>query len=354
MRRREFVTLIGSAAAAWPTVATARQSKPPRRVGVFIFSFVLVFLATSIGSALAQSYPTRTVNIVIAFPPGGPNEGVVRFLAEKLTLSLGQAVIIENRPGGAGGTVGTRSVASAAPDGHTLLLSPPGPLVVAPLIYKNVGYDPVKAFTPIAALFSIPQMLVVNPAVPVKSVQELVAYAKINPRKISFASPGYGTQPHLLGEMFKLTAGIDIIHIPYKGPAAAITDLLAGQVQMYFENIGLLLPHIETGKLRALAVADDSRDPQLPNVPTMTESSLPQLQATYWSGIVAPAGTPASVVSRLNTEINAIMKAKEMETILAKLSARPKVGSPEDLSSFIAAETQKWTAVVNAAHIKVD
>jgi len=354
MRRREFVTLIGSAAAAWPTVATAQQSKPPRRVGVFIFSFVLVFLATSIGSALAQSYPTRTVNIVIAFPPGGPNEGVVRFLAEKLTLSLGQAVIIENRPGGAGGTVGTRSVASAAPDGHTLLLSPPGPLVVAPLIYKNVGYDPVKAFTPIAALFSIPQMLVVNPAVPVKSVQELVAYAKINPRKISFSSPGYGTQPHLLGEMFKLTAGIDVIHIPYKGPAAAITDLLAGQVQMYFENIGLLLPHIETGKLRALALADDARDPQLPNVPTMAESGLPQLQATYWSGIVAPAGTPASIVSRLNTEINAIMKAKEMETILAKLSARPKVGSPEDLSSFIAAETQKWTAVVNAAHIKVD
>ena len=156
MRRREFITLLGGAA-AWPAVATAQQSKPPRRVGVFIFSFILVFLATSIGSALAQSYPTRTVNIVIAFPPGGPNEGVVRFLAEKLSLSLGQAVIVENRPGGAGGTVGTRSVASAAPDGHTLLLSPPGPLVVAPLIYKNVGYDPVKAFTPIAALFSVPR-----------------------------------------------------------------------------------------------------------------------------------------------------------------------------------------------------
>ena len=175
-----------------------------------LFSLILTFLATSIGSALAQSYPTRTVNIIIAFPPGGPNEGVVRFLAEKLTSSLGQAVIIENRPGGAGGTVGTRSVANATPDGHTLLLSPPGPLVVAPLIYKNVGYDPAKAFTPITALFSIPQMLVVNPAVPVKSVQELIAYAKTNPGKISFPSPGYGTQPHLLGEMFKLMAGIDI------------------------------------------------------------------------------------------------------------------------------------------------
>ena len=145
--------------------------------------------------ARAQAYPTRTITIVIAFPPGGPNEGVVRFLAEKLTPSLGQTVIIENRPGGAGGTVGTRSVANAAPDGHTLLLSPPGPLVVAPLIYKNVGYDPTKAFTPITALFSIPQLLVVNPAVPVKSVQELIAYAKTNPGKISFPSPGYGHSP---------------------------------------------------------------------------------------------------------------------------------------------------------------
>jgi tripartite-type tricarboxylate transporter receptor subunit TctC len=304
--------------------------------------------------AWAQAYPTRTVNIIFAFPPGGPSEGVVRLLAEKLSVSLGRPVVIENRPGGAGGSVGTRSVASATPDGHTLLLSPPGPLVVAPLIYKNIGYDPIKAFTPIAALISIPQMLVVHPAVPAKSVQDLVAYAKANPGKISFPSPGYGTQPHLLGEMFKLMTGVDIIHIPYKGPAPAITDLLAGQVQMYFENVGSLLPHIEAGKLTALAVADEARNQQLPNVPTTIESGFPKLQATYWSGILAPAGTPASMVNRLNTEINAIMKTKEMETVLAKLSARPKVGSPEDFSTFIAAETQKWAAVVKDANIKVD
>ena len=318
------------------------------------FSFALVLLTTGIGSALAQTYPTRTITVVIAFPPGGNTDGVVRFLAEKLTTSLGQAVVIENRPGGAGGTVGTRSVASAAPDGHTLLLSPPGPLVVAPLIYKNVGYDPAKAFSPITSLLSIPQMLVVNPAVPVKTIQELVAYAKANPGKISFPSPGYGTQPHLLGEMFKLMAGIDIIHVPYKGPAPAVTDLLAGQVQMYFESIGLLLPYIEAGQLRALAVADEARNPQLPNVPTTTESGFSKLQATYWSGVLAPAGTPASIVNRLNTEINTIMKTKEMEAILAKLSAKPKVGSPEDLSTLIASETQKWAAVVKAANIKVD
>ena len=272
-----------------------------------LFSIALAFLATSIGSALAQTYPTRTINIVIAFPPGGPTEGVVRLLAEKLSLSLGQPVVIENRPGGAGGSVGTRSVASAAPDGHTLLLSPPGPLVVAPVIYKNIGYDPAKAFTPIAALLSISQMLVVNPAVPVKSVQELVAYAKANPGKIFFPSPGYGTQPHLLGELFKLMAGVDIVHVPYKGPAAAVTDLLAGQVQMLFESIGPLLPYIEAGKLRALAVTGEARDPQLPNVPTTIESGFPELQSTFWTGILAPAGTPASIVNRLNAEINAIM-----------------------------------------------
>ena len=307
-----------------------------------LVSLALVFLATTIGSASAQTYPTRTVNIIVAFPPGAPSEGVVRLLAEKLSLSLGRPVVIENRPGGAGGSVGTRSVASAAPDGHTLLLSPPGPLVVAPLIYKNIGYDPIKAFTPIATLISIPQMLVVHPAVPAKSVQDLVAYAKANPGKINFSSPGYGTQPHLLGEMFKLMTGVDIIHIPYKGPAQAITDLLAGQVQMYFENVGSLLPHIEAGKLTALAVADEARNQQLPNVPTTIESGFPQLQATYWSGILAPAGTSVSIVNRLNTEINAIMKTREMETVLAKLSARPKLGSPEEFSTFIAAETQKW------------
>ena len=319
-----------------------------------LVSLALVFLATTIGSASAQTYPTRTVNIISAFPPGGPSEGVVRLLAEKLSLSLGHPIVIENRPGGAGGSVGTRSVASAAPDGHTLLLSPPGPLVVAPLIYKNIGYDPIKAFTPIAALISIPQMLVVHPAVPVKSVHDLVAYAKTNPGKISFPSPGYGTQPHLLGEMFKLMTGVDIIHIPYKGPAPAITDLLAGQVQMYFENVGSLLPHIEAGKLTALAVADEVRNQQLPNVPTTIESGFPKLQATYWSGILAPAGTSVSIVNRLNAEINVIMKTREMETVLAKLSARPKLGSPEEFSTFIAAETQKWTAVVKDANIKVD
>ena len=317
-------------------------------------AIAFAILAASIAGAAAQTYPSRPISVTIAFPPGGPSDGLTRLLAERLSLSLGQPVVIENRPGGAGGSVGTKAVAGAAPDGHTLLLSPPGALVVAPLVYRSIGYDPVKAFAPIATLMSMPQVLVVHPAVPAKSMQEFVAYAKANPGKINFPSPGYGTQPHLLGEMFKWMAGVEIIHVPYKGPAQAITDLLAGQVQMSFQNVGFVLPHIEAGKLRALAIADEVRDPTLPDVPTTTESGLPKLQATFWMGIVAPNGVPPTIIRKLNAEINAIMKTKEAEAMLAKLSAKPKPGSPEDFAAFMAAETQKWAAVVKAADIRAD
>jgi tripartite-type tricarboxylate transporter receptor subunit TctC len=321
----------------------------------------LLFTAVIIGVGIpaieavsAQSYPTRLVKLVIPSPPGGAQEIVIRIIAERLSAAFGQPVIVENRPGGAGGTVGAKSVATAEPDGHTLLVSSPGPLVVAPAIYKNIGYDPVKDFAPVAAIFSSPQMLAVHPSVPVTSIQELIAYSKANPGKINFSSPGYGTQPHLLGEMFRLMTGVNIVHVPYKGAAAAITDLLAGQVQMEFENIPLLLPHIESDKLRALAVADATRLAQLPNVPTTIEAGLPKLQATYWLGVVAPAGTPASTVNKLNAAINEILKTKDIEASLSKLSATAKIGSPQDLALFIAAETKKWTEVANDAHIKVD
>jgi tripartite-type tricarboxylate transporter receptor subunit TctC len=279
---------------------------------------------------------------------------VVRFLADRLTVSLGQPVVIDYRPGGAGGTVGAKAVAGADPDGYTLLLSPPGPLVVAPLIYKNLGYDPVKAFAPVATILSSPQLLAVNPAVPAKSMQELVAYAKANPGKINFASPGYGTQPHLLGEMLRLAAQIDIAHVPYKGPSQIITDLIAGHVQMDFETIALLLPHVEAGKLRALALADETRSPQLPNVPTTIESGFAKLQATYWSGVLAPSGTSPNIVNKLNATINEVLRSKELEATLARLSARPKIGSPQDFAAFMAAETRKWSEVVSAAGIRVD
>jgi tripartite-type tricarboxylate transporter receptor subunit TctC len=304
--------------------------------------------------AAAQSYPTRVIRVIVPGPPGGPSETVLRTLAERLSSALGQAVIVENRGGGANGTIGAQYVARADPDGYTLLYSIPGPMVVAPAVYRNLGYDPVKSFAPIATIFSSPQALAVNPAVPVATVQELIAYAKANPGKISFASPGYGSQPHLLGEMFRLMAGVDLLHVPYRGPALAVTDLLSGQVQMEFETLPILLPHIEAGKLRALAVADAARSPHLPDVPTTIEAGLPGLQATFWSGVLAPAGTPKSIVDRLNAAINEILKSNEIAAILDRLSAKPKIGSPQEFAAFVAAESKKWTAVVNAAGIKAE
>ena len=309
---------------------------------------------SAVSEAAAQSYPTRVIRLIVPGPPGGPGDIVVRTLAERLSSSLGQAVVVENRPGGANGTIAAQYVARADPDGYTLLYSIPGPMVVAPAVYRNLGYDPVKSFAPIATIFSSPQALTVNPAVPAATVQELIAYAKANPGKISFASPGYGSQPHLLGEMFRLTAGIDLLHVPYRGPALAVTDLLSGQVQMEFETLPILLPHIEAGKLRALAVADATRNPHLPDVPTTIEAGLPGLQATFWSGVLAPAGTPKSIVDRLNAAINDILKSNEIAAILDRLSAKPKIGSPQDFAAFVAAESKKWTAVVNAAGMKAE
>ena len=319
-------------------------------IGIIAMYFGLAFT----GPASTQTYPSRPITIIVPFPPGNNADIVARFLADRLATSLGQSVIVDHRPGGAGGTIGTKAVASADPDGYTLLLSSPNALVVAPTIYKDLGYNPTKAFAPVATLFSSPQMLAVNPTVPVKSIQELVIYAKANPGKISFASPGYGTQPHLLGEALRLTTNITIVHVPYKGPAQAVTDLLAGQVQMYFETIAILLPHVEAEKLRALAVADDFRSARLPDVPTTAESGFPRLKGTYWSGVLAPAGTPANIVDKLNSKINEILRTKELEANLAMVSAKPKIGSPQDFASFMAEETQKWKEIIESAGIKVD
>jgi tripartite-type tricarboxylate transporter receptor subunit TctC len=330
-----------------------KNVKFPRRKFLHLAAGAVALPAVS-QIARAQSYPTRRITIVVPLPPGGNVDLVVRILADRLSSSLGQPVVVEHYPGGAGGTIGAKTVASANPDGHTLLFSTPGPLSVATAVYKNLGYDPIKSFAPVAAIMSSPQMLVVNPTVPVKSMQELVSYAKANPGKIDFASPGYGSQPHLLGEMFKLLTGTNIVHVPYRGPAQATTDVLGGQVKMYFQTPSLLLPHIEAGKLTPLAVADEVRSPQLPTVPTTIESGFPKLQATFWAGIVAPAGTSASIVNRLNALINEILKSAELQASLASLSAKTKIGTPQEFADFMAAETLKWTEVANTAGIKAE
>ena len=316
-----------------------------------IFAAGLLAVATP---ASAQPYPNKLIRIVAPFPPGGPTDGAARLIADRLSTLFGQTVVVENRPGGAGGTVGVKSAASADPDGYTILFTPPGPLVTAPAIFRNVGYDPMKAFAPVAAVFSSPQILVVNPSVPAKSMQELVAYAKANPGKVSYASPGFSTQPHLLGEMLKLTTGADIVHVPYKGSAPVLTDLIAGQVQMYFDSASFLLPHVESGKLRVLAVADERRLPQLPDTPTTIEAGFGKLQASYWVGVLVPAGTPAPVIERLNGAINEVMKSKAMEETLTKLVARARPGTPQDFATSWRRKRPDGRRSINAANIRAD
>src|SRR5262245_30187080 len=304
--------------------------------------------------AAAQTYPTPPVKIVVPFAPGGPTEFIIRLVADRLTGTLGQPFVIENRPGGAGGTVGAKSVSTAEADGYTLLFSSPGPLVTAAAVYKNLDYDPIKSFAPIAMLIYAPQMVVVHPALPAKSLAELVAYARDNPGKITFGSSGDGTKPHMLGEMLKREAGINIVHIPYRGAGQSVSDLVAGQVQMIFETTAILLPHIEAGRLRALALASATRSPLLPDVPTTRESGHPKLVASFWSGLLAPAGTPAAIVDKLNSAVNEILKTKEAQTGLARLNAEARIGSPQDFADFIAAETPRWAAIANETGIKVD
>jgi len=304
--------------------------------------------------ASAQAYPNRPVKIVIPFAPGGPTEFILRLVADRLTAMLGQAFVVENRPGGAGGTVGAKSVSVAEPDGYTLLFSSPGPLVTAAAVYKNLDYDPIKSFAPIAMVIYAPQMLVVHPSVPANTLKEFIAYAKGNPGKITFGSSGFGTQPHMLGDMLKLMADIDIVHVPYRGAGQSVTDLLAGQVQMIFETTAILLPHVEGGRLRALAVCTEARSPLLPNVPTTAESGYPKILASFWSGLLAPAGTPTEIVVKLNGAINEILKSKEAQAGLARVGAEAKIGSPKDFAAFIGAEAPRWAEIANATGIKVD
>ena len=306
----------------------------------------------AIGPVAAQTYPTRLIKIVAPFPAGGPTDVLARLMADELSTALGQSVMVENRPGGAGGTLGVRVVAGAEPDGYTLLLSNLGSLTITPSIYSNLDYDPIRSFAPIAILTASPMVLVVNPAVPASSMQELVAYAKANPGKINFASPGVGTQPHILGELFKSTAGIDMLHVPYRGAAAAITGLLAGQVQVYFETTTVLLAHIEAGTMRPLAVLSAARFPLLAAIPTSAESGYPTLKATLWSGMLAPAGTPRAVLEKLNAAINDGLRSADMQVTLKRLGAEARGGTSQEFAAFLASEVQRWAAIIAATRIK--
>ena len=302
--------------------------------------------------ASAQTYPTRAIKIIVPFPAGGPTDVLARLLADKMSPMLGQNIIVESRPGGAGGTVGAKAVAGSDPDGYTLLLSQVGALTISPSVNKTADYEPLKLFAPVAIAAISPQILAVTPGLPVKSVSDLIAYGKSNPGKVNFASAGAGTQPHLLGELLKIVGGFDMIHVPYRGSAPAITDLLAGQVQLIFDTPVVLLSHIEAGKLRALAVTTEQRMTQLPDVPTMKELGYPRLTTYLWTGLLAPAHTPPAIVDKINATLTQAEQSPDLKANLEKLGAEPKPMSAAEFAAFMADETKKWAEVVEKAGIK--
>ncbi len=307
-----------------------------------------------IDPAHAQAYPNRPVRIVVPFPPGGPTDGMARIISDRLGAVLGQTIVVENRGGGAGGSIGAKAVATADPDGYTVLMTPGGSLTTGPAVHPNIGYDPVKAFVPIGQLIETPQVVAVHHDVPVKTLAEVVAYAKANPGKISWGSQGFGTAPHLLAELFRLEAGVDIVHVPYRGTAPMLAAVVAGEVQIVADPMTTSLPHIQSGALRPLAVTSPERSPKLPDVPTTVEAGFPKLQATFWLGVVAPAGTTPDIIDKLNAAFRDSLAPAETRARLATLGADIKIGTPAEFGKMLAEELARWTAVVKAAKIKVE
>ena len=304
------------------------------------------------GVARAQSnYPDRPIRLIVPFPPGGPIDTMARLVGEELTASVGK-VVVENRAGG-GSTIGTKYVAAAEPDGYTLLFGSSGSLAVAPALYSSLDIDPRKAFVPVATVALLPHVFVVNLDVPANTIAEFVAYAKANPGKVNFGA-GLGTPPHLLSTLFKTDAHIEVVYIPYNGSAQSVTDLLGGRTQFTIDGLVTLYPLIKAGKLRPLAIARAERWPALPDVPTLVESGYPDFVLDAWTGVVAPAGTPATIVEKLNAAINAGLKSTEAEQGLAKFSAVADLGTPDDFKKFLADQMAKWGAIVKLADARVD
>jgi tripartite-type tricarboxylate transporter receptor subunit TctC len=316
-----------------------------------ILSAATVALALGFAPLHAQSYPERPVKVIVPTPAGGPVDVVARLVGNYLSSAMGQAVVVDNRPG-AGNTIGSKEAAQGEPDGYTLLYSSASGLVLAPMLQKNAGYDPLTSYDPIALVAQSSNILVVHPSLPVKTVGELVAYAKANPGKVNFSSGGIGVLPHLIGEWFKSAAGIDIVHVPYRGGGPSINDLVGGQVQMTFEGTSVLLPLIQSGKLWALATTSPKRIPQLPDLPTMAESGFPGFVSTSWTGLLAPAHTPRAVIDKLNAQINEGVRSPAFKAALAKLGSEPLGGTPQAFTDMIKGDIAKWAPIVTALGLK--
>ena len=302
-------------------------------------------------AAAAQNYPAKAIRMIVPFPPGGPNDILGRVVAQKLAEQLGQQVVVDNR-GGAGGIIGAELAARAVPDGYTLLFGGTAPLAITPGMHKNLPYDPTRDFAAVSLVGTAPSMLIAHPAVPVKTIKDLIDLAKAKPGQLNFASAGIGTPPHLAGELFKSMAGVDMVHVPYKGGGPALTDLLAGQVGLYFSGISSALPFVRDGRLRGIAVTSAKRTAVVPDMPTIAESGLPGFEVGNWYAILAPAATPQVIVTRLNTEINKVLAVAEVRKRFLDLAADPTGSTPGELAAYIRSEIVKWAKVIKLAGIK--
>jgi tripartite-type tricarboxylate transporter receptor subunit TctC len=303
--------------------------------------------------ASAQNYPTRPIKVVVPFPPGGPTDGMARIISDRLSAVLGQPIVVENR-GGAGGGIGGKFVSDAEPDGYTILMSPGGSLTTGPLINPNIGYDPTKTLASVAQLVEMPIIVAVHPDLPVHAMSEVAPYAKANPGALKWGSQGFGTAPHLLIELFKLENHVNVVHVPYRGTGPMLTAILGGEVQIVADPSTTVLPHIQAGKLRPLAIAGEARLPQLPNVPTVVETGFPYLVSPFWLAVTAPAATPRPIIDKLNGAFREALAVPETQKRLAALGADVKIGSPEDLTKMLAGERTKWGRVVKAANLKME
>ena len=328
-----------------------------KRKHLFLVTF-FIFIG-SMGNALVHAqpagvWPTKPVRVIIPFPPGSSTNDILgRALAQRLSEALGQQFVVDNRPG-VGGNLGSEMGAKAVPDGYTLLIGTNGPIGISPHIYKTLGYDPLRDLAPITLYAMVPYAIIVNASVKANNINELIALAKAQPGKLLYASSGSGGTPHLCMEMFKRQAGIDITHVPYKGGAPATIDLLAGQVQVFCPGLPPVLPHIKSGKLKALAITMPKRTQYLPDVPTATEQGHPQLDVNSWVGLLAPAKTPPAIIEKLHAAITRIMATPEMKTHVVNNGADPMALGPKAFGEFLQAESAKWAQVAKAANLRID
>ena len=316
-------------------------------------AFAFIVLCGSFDFAHADDYPTRPITLIVPFPPGGSTTVMARNVADKMSATLGQPVVVENR-GGAGGTIGTRSVAKAAPDGYTILLSYTATMAIAPSMNVNAGYDPRKDFVPIGMIGFAPNVLVVHPSLPARSVAELIAYAKAAPAPVQYGSPGVGTVNHLAGEYLASETGVKLQHVPYKGNGPAMGDLLGGHIPMMFVPIPVALGNVKAGTLRGLAITTAKRSGLLPDLPTLAESGVPGFDVALRYGLMAPTGTPPAVIARLNRELNAALATEDVKQRLATEGAEALPGTPEAYAADVDADEKRWSGLVKKLGIKVE